>query len=148
MRKPLCIVGRKNKKAKTRKRKKNEGESWIARCYDAVATAMGAGDEVWMLGALCISTSGPLLLLEMLLSLPDMLLASFPFSLFSLLLPSAEGAAESSVPDSGTVRGGAVHRGISQATPVKLLSLKPPLAHFRQGLPERSRARRPALMAP
>lgn len=95
-----------------------------------------------MLGALCISTSGPLLLLAT-------LLPSFPVSsLFSLLLPSADGAAESSALDPGLVRGGAVHRGISQETPVKLLSLKPPLAHFRQGLPDRSRARRPALMAP
>lgn len=33
-------------------------------------------------------------------------------------------------------------------TPVKLLSVKDPLAHLRHGLPERSSARSPALMAP
>lgn len=136
------VVEKKKKKKNVAPQETNRTKGKVkVRRYDAATTAMGAGDEAWMLGALCISTSGPLLLLET-------LLPSFPFSLFSLLLPSAEGAAESSVPDSGLVRGGAVHRGISQTTPVKLLSLKPPLAHLRQGLPERSRARRPALMAP
>lgn len=124
-----------------------------AQHHEAATTGTGAGDDAWMLGALCISTSAPLSLLETLLpSLPFSFSFSFsfsfPFSLFSLLLPSADGAAESSALDSGTVRGGAVQRGISQTTPVKLLSLKPPLAHLRQGLPDRSRARRPALMAP
>ena len=103
--------------------------------------ARGAGDEAWLLGALCISTSLPLLLLLA-------LLASWPFSLFSLVLPSADAAAESSVLDSGAFFWGATQRGISHVTPVKLLSWKPPLAHRLQGLPERSRARRPALIAP
>lgn len=104
--------------------------------------AMGAGEEALTLGALCTSASPPLLLL-----LP--LLATWPSSLFSLplLLSAAEGAPESSVVDSEGL-GGAVQRGISQTTPVKVLRVKPPLAHRRQGLPLRSRARRPALMAP
>jgi hypothetical protein len=69
------------------------------------------------------------------------------FSLFSLLLLS-DAAADTSAEDSGWGFGGAVHRGISQTTPVKLLSVKPPLVHFRHGLPDRSSARSPALMAP
>jgi hypothetical protein len=53
-----------------------------------------------------------------------------------------------SADDSGRDLGGAVHRGISHTTPVNVLSVKPPLFHLRQGLPDRSSARRPALMAP
>ena len=105
---------------------------------------MGAGDEAWTLATLCTSPSAPLLLLLMLLLL---LFGSWPFSLFSLLLLSADGGAESSVLVSSFL-GGAVHRGTSQMTPVKLFNLNPPLAHLRQGLPDRSSARRPALMAP
>lgn len=67
------------------------------------------------------------------------------FSLFSLLLPPD---AESSDWPLTVTLGGARQRGISHAVPVKLLMLKPPLAHLRQGAPERSSARRPALMAP
>lgn len=105
-------------------------------------TAKGAGDDAVTLWVLLISTSAPLLLL-----LP--LLASGPFSLFSLLLLlSAEGAPDSSSADPGTVFGGAFHRETSQTTPVKLLSVKPPTAHLRQGLPVLSRARSPALIAP
>ncbi len=100
---------------------------------------IGAGELALMLGALCISTSPPLLLLSLL---------TCSFSLFSLLLPSTEADADSSAAGSGLGLGGAVQRGISQTTPVKLFSRNPPLAHFRQGFPERSRARRPALMAP
>jgi len=92
-----------------------------------------------MLGTLCISTSPPLMLLSLLFG---------SFSLFSLLLPSADTVVDDSWVDSRLILGGAVHRGISQTTPVKLLSRKPPLVHFRHGLPDRSRARRPALMAP
>lgn len=91
---------------------------------------------------LCISTSTALL---------PLLLASlfaWPFSLFSLVLLSAEAPVEPSVEVSGTILGGAVQRGISQMTPVKLFIRKPPRDHLRQGLPDRSRARRPALMAP
>lgn len=103
---------------------------------------MGAGEDAFMLGALRISASALLLLL---LALGP----SRPFSLFSLpLLLSTEGAPESSLPDSGVFFGGAVHRGTSQTTPVKLLSVKPPRAHLRHGLPDLSSARRPALMAP
>lgn len=43
---------------------------------------------------------------------------------------------------------GARHVGTVQLMPVKLLSWKPFFSHRRQGLPDRSRARRPALMAP
>lgn len=106
---------------------------------------MGAGDEAWALAALCISASAPLLLLTALVS-------AAAASLFSLpLLSSAEGTVDSSAvaaAASASGLGGAVHRGISQTTPVKVLRRKPPLAHLRHGLPERSRARRPALMAP
>jgi hypothetical protein len=91
------------------------------------------------LGVPCISTSPPLLLA----SLFTWLLSS----LFSLLLLSEAGV-EPSADDSGRDLGGAVHRGISQTTPVKLLSVKPPFCHLRHGLPERSSARRPALIAP
>lgn len=110
--------------------------------YAAAVTTAGAGDEVRALGGLCISASAPLLLLLA-------LFASGPFSLFSLLLLSAaEGTAESSVAESAAFLGGAVQRFTSQTTPVKLLRVKPPLAHLRQGAPDLSRARRPALMAP
>lgn len=110
--------------------------------YEAAVTAMGAGDDALTLWMLLISTSAPLLLL-----LP--LLASGPFGLFSLLLLlSAEGAPDSSLTGSGTFFGGALHRETSHTTPVKLLTLKPPIAHLRQGFPDLSSARRPALMAP
>ena len=110
-------------------------------CYAAVM-GIGAGEFPGAaLGTLCISTSGSWLLLSLL---------TWLFSgLFSLLLPLAEADAVPSAPaSSGFGLGGAVHRGISQMVPVKLLSVKPPLAHFRHGLPDRSRARRPALIAP
>lgn len=113
---------------------------------------MGAGELACTLGMLCISTSPELLLLLWLLL--SLLIGCVPFSLFSLLLlPSAETGPEAGTPASGVTStglgfGGAVHREISQWTPVKVLSWKPPLVHFRHGLPERSRARRPALMAP
>lgn len=45
-------------------------------------------------------------------------------------------------------RAGAAHEPASHWKPVKLLHWKPLRTHFRQGLPVRSRARRPALMAP
>lgn len=93
----------------------------------------GAGDETKLLA---ISTSAPLLLFS---------LSIWLLSLFSLLLsPEAE---PSEFPWMVTF-GGAVQRGISQVTPVKLFNLKLPFCHLRQGLPVRSRARRPALMAP
>lgn len=104
-------------------------------------TAIGAGEEAWLLVALRISASAPLLLFTALLSTG--------VSLFSLLLLlSADAAVESPVLDSEVFLGGAVHRGISQTAPVKLLRTKPPLSHLRHGLPERSSARRPALIAP
>jgi hypothetical protein len=43
---------------------------------------------------------------------------------------------------------GARQEGTDQVTPVKLRSWKPFFSHFLHGLPVRSRARRPALMAP
>lgn len=95
-----------------------------------------------MLGALVISMSPPLLLVSL-------LSCWLALSLFSLLLPSTEtGADDESVEVSGEILGGATQRGISQTTPVKLFMVKPPLLHLRQGLPDLSRARRPALIAP
>lgn len=102
--------------------------------------ATGAGElSAEKLGVPCISTSAPLLLASLLIWLLP--------SLFSLLLLSDAGV-DSSADDSGRGFGGAVHRGISQTTPVKLLSVNPPLFHLRQGLPDRSSARSPALIAP
>ena len=43
---------------------------------------------------------------------------------------------------------GARQEGISQVTPVNVLRRKPDLAHFLHGLPDLSRARSPALIAP
>lgn len=109
------------------------------------AAAIGTGAGEWpvaMLGVLCISTS-PMFWLASLLT---WLLASL-FSL-PLLLSTDAGVVVPSADDSGWGFGGAVQRGISHWTPVNVLSVKPPLAHFRHGLPDRSKARSPALMAP
>jgi hypothetical protein len=111
--------------------------------YQAAAMGTGAGEfTAATLGApLCISTSTPALLVSLLTWLAP--------SLFSLLLSSAEAVAESSaLAASGFALGGALQREISQTTPVKLLRVKLLLPHFLQGLPLRSSARRPALMAP
>ena len=99
----------------------------------------GAGeDAIWLTAVLfAISTSGPLLLFW---------LSTWLLSLFSLLLsPDAEPSPD--VP-SAAIFGGAFHRGISQMTPVKLLTVKPPFCHLRHGLPLRSSARKPAFIAP
>ena len=107
----------------------------------AAGAGTGAGElSAEKLGVPCISTSTPLWLAS--------LLTWLLFSLFSLLLLSDAAAVDPSADDSGRDLGGAVHRGISQTTPVNVLSVKPPLFHLRQGLPDRSSARRPALMAP
>lgn len=106
--------------------------------------AMGAGDEVFPLATLFISTSPPPLLLLALAS-------SCPFNLFSLLLllsPETDTAPVSDISSSMPFLVGAVQRGISQTTPVKLLRVNPPRAHLRHGLPDRSSARSPALIAP
>ena len=102
---------------------------------------MGAGELAATIlgGILCRSPSAALLLCSLLSWLPSLL--------FSLLLLSAD-PVESGLTLSGRDLGGAVQRGTSHKTPVKLFNLKPPLAHLRQGLPDRSRARRPALIAP
>lgn len=109
----------------------------------AADIAIGAGELAGTLpGALRTSASTPLL---------KALLASLftcSFSLFSLVLLSAEAAADPSAVDSSNSLGGAVQRGTSQTMPVKLLRTKPPFAHLRHGLPDRSRARSPALIAP
>lgn len=101
----------------------------------------GAGeDAIWLAAVLLllpISTSGPLLLFS---------LSTWLLSLFSLLLSSD--VEPSAGLFSTVIFGGAFHRGISQTTPVKLLTLKLSFCHLRHGLPDRSRARRPALMAP
>lgn len=124
---------------------------------------MGAGElaATALPGPLRISTSPSALLFAPLLGtaltaslLRWPLVSLFSFSslfgwLFSLEeLFSAEAAAESSEGGCDTILGGAFQRGISQTTPVKLFSWKPPLCQRRQGAPERSRARRPALIAP
>lgn len=101
--------------------------------------AEGAGELTLLLAVLRNSMSAPPVLFS-LFSLSIWLL-----SLFSLLLsPDAESPEVFSV----LSLGGAVQRGISQLTPVKLFSLKLPFCHLRHGLPVRSRARRPALIAP
>lgn len=100
----------------------------------------GGGELLALLLALLLSSMSAPPLLFSLFSLAIWLL-----SLFSLLLsPDAESP---EVP-SALIFGGAVQRGISQTTPVKLLSVKLPFCHLRQGLPDRSSARRPALIAP
>ena len=80
-----------------------------------------------------------------LLSLPTLLLLWFAmFSLFDVgvvLWPFTPFASSVSF-------FGALQEGICHTMPVKLLTAKPCLAHFRHGLPVRSRARSPALMAP
>jgi hypothetical protein len=112
---------------------------------ELAATALG--------GPLRISTSPSTALLAVVL-LTSLLTGTASSGLssldsgFSLVLFSAETVADSSDAGWEADLGGAVQRGISQTTPVKLLSLNPPLFHLRQGAPERSRARRPALMAP
>jgi hypothetical protein len=99
----------------------------------------GAGELALLLAVLPSSMSAPPLLFSL------FSLAIWLLSLFSLLLsPDAESP---EVP-SALIFGGAVQRGISQTTPVKLLSVKLPFCHLRHGLPDRSRARRPALIAP
>lgn len=111
-------------------------------CGTAQAAAIGAGAgelSAAKLGVPRISISPPLLLASLLI----WLLAS----LFSLLLLSDAGV-DPSADSSARGFGGAVQRGISHVTPVNVLRVKPPLFHLRHGLPERSNARKPALMAP
>jgi hypothetical protein len=100
----------------------------------------GGGELLALLLALLLSSMLAPPLLFSLFSLAIWLL-----SLFSLLLPPD---AESPEVPSALIFGGAVQHGISQTTPVKLLSVKLPFCHLRQGLPDRSSARRPALIAP
>lgn len=99
---------------------------------------------------LCISTL-PALLFVLWLSL---LTGWVAFPLISLpLLTSAGTVSVAETPAEGITLmgwgfGGAVHREISHSLPVKLVILKEALFHFRQALPERSRARRRSLIAP
>lgn len=118
--------------------------------YAPAAIGAGGGDDAGTLMTLVISTSTPELLLSLLAAATGGWSA---FSLFSLLLSAVETAADAGVSSgvasaTGLGFGGATQRWISHSTPVKVLSRKLPLAHLRQGLPVRSRARRPALMAP
>lgn len=75
---------------------------------------------------------------------PPPLLLSLATALLSLtsLLPPVE----SDLTSPGN--SGARQLGMFQTVPVKDLSCRPLRSHFRQGLPLRSSARRPALMAP
>lgn len=140
--------------------------------YAPAAIGMGAGEDACTLGMLCISTSPPELLTSLLgscgppptpYSLLLLVLLVLPLLLISLppLLgvpataddaptgtPFAPSGVVTSAGSTGMGFGGAVQRGISHSTPVKVLRRKPPRFHLRQGLPERSRARSPALMAP
>lgn len=117
--------------------------------YAPAAMGTGAGDDAGMLGTLVISTSPPELLFSLLVTTGRW----SALSLFSLLLSAVDTAAEAGASSGVTSTtslglGGATQRWISHSTPVKVLSRKFPLFHLRHGLPVRSRARRPALMAP
>lgn len=82
---------------------------------------------------------------------PELLMAmSLPLGLASLLLCCEVSFASL---DSSPFRARLglsppLHEGISHTTPVKLFNVNGFLSHLRQALPDRSRARRPALMAP
>lgn len=156
------IILKRNSDKESIEAKEKPGDVMKASCqaHVAAATGTGAGESVFTLGALCISTStAPLLMssLDLLSLLPLVALTprdmAMPFSLL-LPLPSAEAVPDScggdgrAVSTPGCGRDGAVHRGTDHTTPVKLLRVKPPLLHLRHGLPERSRARKPALIAP
>lgn len=135
------------------------------RHHEAAAIGTGAGGE--LAGTLCISTSW--LLVPFTFSMPfgvplgtplvvfssvltSLFCSAFPLvpSLFSFTLPLVDASADSpsGLASSGTGLGGAFHLLIPQVMPVKLLSWKVPLVHFRHGFPDRSRARKPALIAP
>lgn len=99
---------------------------------EAGAGAMAGGE----LTRLVASTSMALVLFS---------LSIWLFSLFSLLLSPVD---EPSVLGLTVTLGGALHLGISIGMPVNVLIMKERFSHLRQGLPERSRARKPALIAP
>ena len=83
---------------------------------------------------------------ELLFSLPPLLLLmSFSFLLW--LLDVVE-LFEGSPSPLNVFAFGARQEGNSHVTPVNVLRWKPDLVHFLHGLPVRSRARRPALIAP
>lgn len=105
----------------------------------AVEAGAGAGAEAIAGGELTrlvASTSIALVLFS---------LSIWLFSLFSLLLSPVD---EPSVLGLMATLGGALHLGISIGMPVNVLITKERFSHLRQGLPERSRARKPALIAP
>lgn len=102
------------------------------------ATA-GAGELARSAEGLGVPASTPLLLLSLATALPSCAGFASLEPLVSLFTSPLK-----SVPDFF----GARHAGTSQVTPVKLLSWKPLRSHFLHGLPDRSSARRPALMAP
>lgn len=96
----------------------------------------GAGELGLILVVLPTSRSPALLLFS---------LSSWLLSLFSLLLsPEADSSHSPLI----LTFGGADHRGISHSLPVKVLILNELFCHFRQGVPERSSALSPALIAP
>lgn len=76
------------------------------------------------------------------------LFLSFSLSFFSPLVVCFSFCFSSSSSGVGLGRGGAPQLGTCHITPVKDLSWNDFRSHLRQGLPERSRARRQALMAP
>ena len=82
--------------------------------------------------------------------LSPVLLSSLPFGLASLLLcwETPFASLEPSPVDAELAFSPPLHEGSSQTVPVKLFSVNGFLFHLRQGVPDRSRARRPALIAP
>ena len=95
------------------------------------------GELAVLLAKVAMSTSPPLWLVS--LSTALLLLLALSLGVLASLVSSLTFT---------VVVLGARHDGSCHATPVKLLTLNPVRSHLRQGLPERSRARRPALMAP
>jgi hypothetical protein len=105
-------------------------------CHADAATVCGAGELAMLTLAISMSP----------VTLALFSLGTAVLSLFSLLLASPSCSASGLPATLDLV--GAFHRGISHMAPVKLLMLKPVFCHLRQGVPDRSRARRPALIAP
>lgn len=103
---------------------------------------MGAGELLPLPVKAAYSTS-PELLFSLWAALA-LLLASL------LLLPVSSPffASELTTSSANLGFGGALQVGTCHTIPVKLLRLKLLRSHFRQGFPVRSRARRPALIAP
>lgn len=108
----------------------------------AVMAMVGVGDSVMLVG-MGVRSPSPELLFSLGTPLA-LLLALLSLSPVSTVVATSLASAFSSV----FLGLGARQVGICQTTPVKLFSWKGLRSHLRQGVPVRSRARRPALMAP